>query len=73
MTKLNSSRRFEMDVVWFWRGGSEVGQWHAADFAEGRVAELERMGFVALTGKRSIGAPEGPPSADRLAAVLGVR
>lgn len=64
------------DVVWYWTGGTERGQWREAepgDDIRETVRRIERMGSVAVTGKRSIGRPEGAPSADRIRAVLEVR
>ena len=61
------------DCVWFWVGGEQKGAWRqalpGADIRE-TVRNIERSGYVAVTGKRSIGAPEGPPSPDRIRAVL---
>ena len=67
------------DVVYYWTGGAERGEWREVDVhgaggdlgsmgscwvpnARELVARLERMGYVAVPGRRSIGAPEGPPS-----------
>ena len=59
-----------IDVVYFWQGGTENGVWNEAmpgvwpsyKDAETLVWELERMGYVAHAGSRSVGPPEGPPS-----------
>jgi hypothetical protein len=71
------------DVVYYWNRSKAA--WVAADPScpvslggvggdvNALVARLERAGYVALRGKLSIGAPEGAPSADRLAAALAVR
>lgn len=68
------------DVVYYWNRNKAT--WLTADPScpvslggvggdvRALVARLERMGYVALPGKLSIGAPDGAPSADRLAAVL---
>ena len=63
------------DVVWYWIGGSERGSWHGANVdpagAETLRQEVERMGYVAHKGRRSIGPPEGPPTREELAAAIG--
>jgi hypothetical protein len=54
------------DVVWWWRGGSEVGEWLPAlgtDLDQVR-SEIRRGGRVAHLGSRSVGAPEGAPTAE---------
>lgn len=69
------------EVVFFWQGGTEVGKWREAlpgvwpdrKTADQLVAELNRAGFVAHKGSQEIGAPEGPPAADEISAVLAVR
>lgn len=52
------------DVVYWWRGGAEVGEWCEAlpgvDI-DATVREIERGGRVAVKGRRSIGPPEGSP------------
>jgi hypothetical protein len=52
------------DVVYWWRGGAEVGEWcealPGADI-DATVQEIERGGRVAVKGRRSIGPPEGAP------------
>jgi len=60
--------KFGFDCTWFWQGGAEVGRWLRAD--AGKREELLAAGFVAVNGSSTIGAPEGPPSAEVLAAVL---
>lgn len=60
------SRRLGPDVVFYWSGGREQGEWRPATIAVGKTAEdvrreLNRAGFVAHPGFRSIGAPEGAP------------
>jgi hypothetical protein len=66
------------DVVYYWRGGAKRGTWHALEPHEGcatpeelgaKRVEVERMGYVAVLGRTSIGPPEGPPSAEWLASV----
>ena len=58
-------RTTRWDVVWWWRGGSERGEWIAADAtpetADAVASEIRRMGYFAVKGLRSIGAPEGSP------------
>ena len=52
------------DVVWYWVGGTEAGEWRECVPDEGLEADrerLKRMGYVAYLGRRSIGPPEGPP------------
>ena len=56
------------DVTWYWCGGSEVGEWRAAN--PGLREEIRREGRVAHDGLRSIGAPEGPPDPEELRQVL---
>lgn len=60
MISHNSSYRLSYDVVYYWTGGTERGQWNEAQY--GTRDELRKMGYVAHNGIRSIGAPEGPPS-----------
>jgi hypothetical protein len=64
------------DVVWYWVGGEEVGEWReafpGADIDE-TVRGIERGGRVAVKGLLSIGAPEGAPSPDALRSVLNPR
>ena len=63
-----------INVVFWWKGGTEAGKW-CPSFPEARsvgnptkaevdahVAKLNRAGFVAHRGSTTIGAPEGPPS-----------
>lgn len=59
------------DVVWWWKGGTEKGRWHAA--AAGNRTEIRRMGYVAHDGSLTIGPPEGPPSQAQLNEVLKLR
>jgi hypothetical protein len=70
------------DTLYYWRGGAKRGAWHVVESHKGcatleelraKRAELERMGYVAVLGRTSIGAPEGPPSAERLAEALKLR
>lgn len=62
------------DVVWYWVGGTEMGRWHDSP-REGQWPEAElrrqreairRQGYVAHLGRRSLGAPEGPPTAQEI-------
>lgn len=52
------------DVVWWWRGGREHGEWcealPGADIAE-TIQRIERAGYVAVRGSRLVGPPEGAP------------
>lgn len=54
------------DVVYFWLGGRERGEWKAAspnaqDSVGDMVNTLNLMGYVAHRGFLSVGPPEGPP------------
>ncbi len=62
------------DVVWFWTGGREEGEWRPStvrakdpkhptrkEIHEHRAA-LDRAGYVNHSGSTRIGPPEGPPS-----------
>ncbi len=71
------------DCVYYWIGGREVGEWRRAELCptwlggtattvEDLRAEVVRGGRPAVLGARSIGAPEGPPSADHFAEVSRV-
>lgn len=56
------------DVVWWWRGGREAGEWLPAETrgdADAVALEIERGGRVCVKGLRDIGPPEGPPSEER--------
>lgn len=76
-----SSTTQKYDRVFYWTGGCEVGMWSAVIVGacradDGRpmtadeiVAQCRRMGYVAVRGSSTIGAPEGAPSAEALAAV----
>ena len=55
--------------VFYWVGGTARGEWRRAD--AGTRADVERMGYVAVDGSTSIGAPDGPPSPQRISAALG--
>lgn len=67
-----------MDVVYYWKGGVEMGEWHEAlpgvwperKSADELVQDLTRAGFVAHRGNRNVGPPEGPPSADEILTAL---
>jgi hypothetical protein len=62
------------DVVWYWVGGTQHGQWNPAFPDEGieeGVRVIERMGYVAHAGRRAIGPPEGAPPKAELDRVLG--
>jgi hypothetical protein len=54
------------DVLFYYTGGTERGEWREclatpAEFP--RIEEeLRRAGYVSRRGRRSIGAPEGPPA-----------
>ena len=57
------NKRF--DCVYYWCGGRVTGRWRQCMPEEGiagGIARLNRMGYVALPGATSIGAPEGPPA-----------
>lgn len=62
------------DCVFYWVGGTERGEWRQADAPIGEldhvILSLERMGYVALPGCSRIGAPDTPPSAERINTVL---
>ena len=54
------------DVIYYWTGGREEGEWRAAihqseGMPDESIRRIERMGYVAHRGQRSIGPPEGPP------------
>lgn len=52
------------DVVYYWTGGSEAGQWNAASpegDADEQVRAIRRQGYFALKGRRSIGPPDDAP------------
>lgn len=49
----------QYDVVWFWKDGRWQG---TLDWAPTMRQEIERMGYPARDGRRSIGAPDTPPS-----------
>lgn len=63
----------QYNVVWYWKGGTESGEWrHAwpgADIRE-TVRNLERSGYVAVTGTTAGGPPDGPPAPERIRDVL---
>lgn len=58
------------DRVYYWTGGTENGRWREAipnvypeyKGIDALLADLKRMGFKAVKGLASIGAPEGSPS-----------
>lgn len=56
------------DVVWYWVGGTERGNWNRAD--KGTAKSLRRMGYVAFEGSLSEGPPKQPPKAKEINAVL---
>ncbi len=57
------------DRVYYWTGGTERGQWNEAipgawpdhQDIDSMIADCRRMGYVAVKGCASIGAPEGSP------------
>lgn len=50
------------DVIYYWVGGTQRGIWKATlGYSEQMLVEIRRMGYHAVAGRRSIGAPEGPP------------
>jgi hypothetical protein len=53
------------DGVYYWVGGSEVGEWKftgcCVDEVEGMIGQLHQGGYHCVPGMLSIGAPEGPP------------
>jgi hypothetical protein len=71
------------DVIWYWVDIGVGGVWHDLPIIKRRTAEAERqsvqaslaslarLGIVAHRGLRSIGAPEGPPTAEDFAALGG--
>jgi len=67
----------ERDVVWYWN--RSLKQWSEAlpscwpeyKGIQALQDDIRRMGYVAHKGLRSIGKPEGPPSEEELADVLG--
>ena len=65
------------DVIWWWQGGTRLGSWREAvvvDSVAQTIRDINLMGYCAIAGLRSIGKPEGPPSAelwDRLMEVCG--
>lgn len=51
------------DVVYFWAGGHEAGEWKATlEWTPGMAAEIRRQGRPAVDSRLTIGAPEGPPT-----------
>lgn len=75
---MGKSKQDTPDVVWYWYGGTEAGEWRAANLylsksLEELVAKIERQGRVAIPGFRRHGAPEGPPSRERFRAVGFIR
>lgn len=66
---------YREDVIYWY--SRVLGSWNEACFdvwpeyrsAAETLASLRQMGYVAWIGKRSIGAPEGAPSAQDFAAV----
>jgi hypothetical protein len=54
-----------MDTVYYWKGGRAIGRWIETMSPRplpDQIAELNRAGYVAYAGRRSIGAPTDPPS-----------
>lgn len=54
------------DIVYFWVGTRRRGEWieipaSSTKDAEQICSEIEAEGYTAVTGRQSIGAPEGPP------------
>lgn len=62
-----------INVIWFWRGGREVGEWKPSNRGAGTVGadltRLNRAGYVAIAGNYNMGAPEGPPSDAKFRAI----
>lgn len=58
------------DVVWYWVGGTERGRWFECPWTPDARENVERSGYVAVEGRRSIGKPDTPPSAASLRRVL---
>ena len=59
-----NARMTKFDTVYYWIGGTERGEWRecpTSDSVEDTLRDIERMGYVGVRGKRSIGAPEGAP------------
>lgn len=55
----------KFDTVYYFAGGTENGEWRQVALmgrdAETVRQEVARMGYVAVKGLMSVGAPEGPP------------
>lgn len=49
------------DCVWWWRGGTENGEWMRAD--AGTRDDIRRMGYAAFDGSIDVGPPDAPPVA----------
>jgi hypothetical protein len=54
------------DCIYYYVGGTERGIWRECSIEtavgiEAQIESIERSGYFALRGNRSIGAPEGPP------------
>lgn len=67
-------RAQDYNVVYYWIPNTRKngGQWHAStplNSMDEVLTNLRVAGFVAHAGRRAIGPPEGPPSADELAQV----
>ena len=61
-------------TCYYWTGGREVGRWREAlcfggVTPERQIERLARMGYVAVKGDDSIGAPEGSPSEEEFGRV----
>ncbi len=54
------------DILYFYKGGTESGEWYPACVLPSEFKEAEKRlhlaGYFTRRGKRSIGAPEGPPA-----------
>lgn len=56
------------DRVYYWVGGNERGEWREAgpftsnEQVDAKIVEIRKMGYVAVAGKSTIGAPEGVPA-----------
>ena len=57
------------DRIFYFKGSKEAGQWHscpveATSSVKAQVQELRRMGYYAVEGLSTIGAPDGNPIAE---------
>jgi hypothetical protein len=64
---MSTNSTAKMDRVYYWTGGTERGRWNEVWDLSGKSAEVvadevRRQGYIAVTGRSTIGPPEGPPA-----------